>query len=304
MYYPQTKTFEFDYQGAKLSVNLSLEAQVDQQYELAPHSFSYSGTLPKNWRESYYAMYLSHASDQVAIGELLDQLQALQPGASRDERAEMAVAFVQGAITYDWDTFHNIDQGRIRYPYETLWDGTGVCADKSILLAKLLTNLGYGVVFFTYERANHMALGIQAPAGFGSYRTAYAFVESTSYTPIGRIPDTYIGGIRLERNPLVVAAKGAGRAIFEKISSNQEAEKQLEGQFGKDFLMMRPEQQTLRKQMVVMEAELEEMKKQMRGCRGTLAPEKFRVCQELQEKHNRQVQAYNQLVADFNGLSA
>ena len=67
-----------------------------------------------------------------------NQLKSLQPGLSGDELVEFTVAFVQGAIDYDWETYHNIDEGTLRYPYETLYDGTGVCADKTILLAKLL----------------------------------------------------------------------------------------------------------------------------------------------------------------------
>lgn len=302
--YPQRKVFEFEYQGEKMSLEVEMEARIKDNYVLAPHSYAYTGRLPRNWREDYYGMYLHHKDDLSVIGQLLAALRNLRPRASGDETAEMVVAFVQGAISYDWETFHNIDQGRIRYPYETLWDGTGVCSDKSMLLAKLLIELGYGVTFFTFERANHIALGILAPAGMGSYRTEYAFVESTSYTPIGRIPDTYVGGIRLERNPLVVPAKGAGSGIFQKIEANQAREKDLENQYGKDFLLMRPEQQNLRKQMVALETELATLKQQMKGCRGTLPRDKYEACQRLQAQHNAQVKAYNELVAQFNAFSA
>lgn len=301
--YPQTHAFTFSFGGSEKTIELPLEAAVKQKYGIAPHTYSYTGRLRKDWRTDYYAMYLSRRDDEGAIRHIVQELRRLAPRASGDGLADLAVAFVQGAISYDWQTFHNIDQGQIRYPYETLYDGTGVCADKSMLLAKILSELGYDVVFFTFERANHMAIGLKVPAGFGHYRTDYTFVESTSYTPIGRIPDTYAGGIKLERNPLIVPVKGAGHTAYNKIEDNRQQEAALEQQYGKEYLSMKPGQQGLQQKMTVLKAEMDELKKKLRGCKGTLSQDKYYECMQLQKQHNQKVEAYNQMVAEFNGMN-
>jgi hypothetical protein len=301
--YPQSHTFSFDYKGTPQNISLSLDTTVKNSYALASHQYQYSGRLPRDWRTDYYAMYTDRADDVAVIRDLLDQIRQLAPGASRDELADLATAFVQGAIAYDWETFHNIDQGQIRYPYETLWDAKGVCADKSILLAKILRELEYDLVIFTFERANHMALGLRAPAGFGHYRSDFTFVESTAPTPIGRVPDTYVGGIKLENNPLIVPVKGAGRHSYQKIEANRAEENVLEKQYGKDYLSMSSGQQGIKQKMTLVESEMAEMKKALRGCKGTLSQEKYHECMRLQETYNSKVNAFNKLVAEFNAMN-
>jgi hypothetical protein len=301
--YPQNHTFEFEFRGEQKNVTLPLSASVKQTYTLAPHKYSYTGRLPRDWRTDYFAMYMDRRDDEEAIRALVSAFRQMAPRAGNDDLAEMAVAFVQGAISYDYQKLHRIDEDNIRYPYETLYDGTGVCADKSILLAKILREMGYDLTFFVFERANHMAIGLKAPAGYGHYRTDYTFVESTAYTPIGRVPETYIGGIKLERNPLVVPVKGAGRSVYEKIVANRHEEAALEKQYGKDYLNMKPGQQSLQQKMTVLKAEMDELKKKLRGCRGTVSQDKYYECMELQKQHTQKVEAYNQMVAEFNAMN-
>lgn len=301
--YPMQKSFTFEFASDSISTDLVLDSALRQRYLQAPHTFTYQGkNLPPNWREDYYRMFIEHPDDKDVIQGLLQKMKTLRPNVSGDEFAELVIAFVQGSITYDWNTYHNIDQSQIRYPYETLVDGTGVCADKTILLARLLDELGYGIAVFTFDKANHMALGIQVPAGHDNFRSGYAFVESTNYAPIGRIPDNYVGGLKLDRRPTIVQLKKGGKT-FEKIVANQIEEKALEKQYGKEYFFLSSEQKQIKAQMSDLQSELDSLKKEMRGCNGTLAQAKFERCNELQKKHNERVEQFNDLVNQFNRLN-
>ena len=232
------KSLSFYFDDQEFSVPIPEDEAVARKLEGAPHTYQYFGSLPANWRQEYYAQFLHESAESTLLTQILDSLRSFAPDPKGDAFAEFVISFVQGAIQYDWETFHNIDQSQIRYPYQTVFAGRGVCADKSILLARLLQELGYEIAFFTFERANHMALGIAVPLGFGSYGTRYAYVESTGYAPVGRIPETFAGGIRLDSRPQVVEVDGKKGKTFEKIMVNREAENALMKKYGKEFLFL------------------------------------------------------------------
>lgn len=271
----------------------------------AAKSYSYEGgTPPVNWQKDYFDMFVGHPSIEKEAKALTQSLKH-HAQENQDHWAEAVVAFVQGAISYDWNTYHRINESKIRYPLETLADGTGVCADKSLLLARLLTELDYDLVLFVFEKANHMGVGIRVPAGYGDFGTPYAFVESTNYTPIGRIPEKYVGNIRLEKSPKVYAVIGSGNKSFQKIVGNQAEEQALEKKYGKEFLFLKPEQQDLQIQMHEIQSEMEglDIKIQENGCAGTVSSTIYEMCKGLVDKKNELVNQYNDLVNEFNALN-
>lgn len=128
-----------------------------------------------------------------------------------DDRARIAVSLVQ-RIEYDTARADSSYFG-IRYPYETLCLGRGVCSDKSVLLAALLRELGFGVALFEFGPENHMAVGILCPDGYGYRGEGYAFIESTSPTIITDAGGEYRGAGRLVSTPRVIPiAEGAAFA--------------------------------------------------------------------------------------------
>lgn len=131
-----------------------------------------------------------------------------------DDRARIAVSLVQ-EIEYD-DARANGTYFGVRYPYETLCLGRGVCSDKSVLLAALLRELGFGVALFEFQAENHMAVGVLCPDGYGYRGTGYAFVESTSPSIVTDAGGEYRGTGRLVSAPRVVSvAEGAAFASIE-----------------------------------------------------------------------------------------
>lgn len=119
-----------------------------------------------------------------------------------DDRARIAVSLVQH-LDYD-DARAAEPYYGVRYPYETLYLERGVCSDKSVLLAALLGELGFGVALFQFDAENHMAVGLLCPAGYDHRGTGYAFVESTAPSIMTDAEGDYIGARRLVSAPAVI----------------------------------------------------------------------------------------------------
>lgn len=294
--------FEFQEGTKEHTISLELPATLRQQFANAPREFRYSGALPKDWKRDYFQIFLQHSADQPIVRNLLLALKRQDNAQSSDSLASTTIAFVQTAIAYDWQTAYKVAGGHIRYPSETLLDRKGVCADKTILLAALLQGLGYGVAIFTWERANHMALGLLVPAGFGNFGTPYAMVETTAPTAMGQIPDRYAGGIKLDGTPEVVILPGRN-GVFQGIVAQRKQEAEDERQYGRDYLKLGPKQQSIFREMHPLKSEIERLAQQLKGCQGNLPPARFAECQALNASHNEKVKRYNVLVAQFNAAA-
>ncbi len=192
---PYRKTFTWTYRGRTYTLNVDLYGSLYGYYFNRPKVFTYYGTPPENWEEQYFRMFLETAPGDATIAVLARQLRDLgrAQGLSDDRIVELVAAFVQ-AIPYDTPKAQRIlstadlTGGTLVYPYETLWQNTGVYSDKSILLYALLHALGYGVALLTYDEQQHMAVGVQCPAAYASYPSGYCYIETTTPMPIGMIP--------------------------------------------------------------------------------------------------------------------
>lgn len=139
-------------------------------------------------------MFLNNNNDEYIIQSIINQtIQAT--GTDGNSSVRVLVRFVQN-IPYDWSDYNSIS-AKVKYPYETLYLDTGVCADKSLLMAKLLNELGYGVALFNYENENHMAVGIECPYDKSNFKSGYCFIEASDVYPISQIPANYVGGANI-----------------------------------------------------------------------------------------------------------
>lgn len=165
-------------------------------HEYSYHSYSSYSDSPENWEVEYWSMFLTNSNDEYVIEEIIHQI----TNATNDE-GDIAVRtitrFVQG-IPYDWNSYWNIT-GNVKYPYETLYLNKGVCGEKSLLLAKLLIRLDYGVALFNYKNESHMAVGIKCPYEKSNFNSGYCFIESTDYYVIGKIPGNYVESVNIRK---------------------------------------------------------------------------------------------------------
>ena len=145
-----------------------------------------------------YSVYVTHPSDDIYVERLVEIIKeaAVQKGFDEYQTVELTIAFVQ-SLPYTVDSATSPFDEYPRYPIETLVDGGGDCEDTSILLASLLTEMGYGVVLLSPPE--HMAVGIKGSENvYGSYweykDDKYYYIETTgSGRRIGELPEEYAG---------------------------------------------------------------------------------------------------------------
>ena len=130
-------------------------------------------------------------NDDIQNYYLSDLVQKIKEKTNnRDDQARIAISMVQ-QLYYNYTKEHRMDNGLElpynSYPYTTIYTDNGICEDKSILLAYLLKELGYGVVLLQFTPQNihadgHMAIGVKAPSQYSAYtfnNQTYAYVETT-----------------------------------------------------------------------------------------------------------------------------
>lgn len=141
-----------------------------------------------------------------------------------DEQVITAVRFVQN-IPYD--TNIKYPHYESRYPYQVLYDGKGVCSEKSMLLIYTLKKLGYGTAFMVFNDENHAVAGLKCEPIYAYKNTGYCFIEST--TPImitySSLEYGYSGELTSQPNVYVMSD---GRTFYGTKSEYDDAVRYLE----------------------------------------------------------------------------
>ena len=150
----------------------------------------------------YYLKYIDDPAEKSDLDALVRQIESRTP--DQDDQARIAISLVQN-IPYDFNKLYKVSgTGQTRYPYQVLYDNTGVCDEKSLLLAYLLRQLGYGVAVFQFDAENHMAAGIQSPSPYAYKNSGYAFVETTSPSIVTDSEGDYSGVGHLTSSPEII----------------------------------------------------------------------------------------------------
>lgn len=130
----------------------------------------------------YWLQFIDESIQDRYLKQLAANIRAAE--SEPDNQVRTAISLVQTIPykDYPFDT-------AAKYPYHVLYHQDGDCDEKSLLLAYLFRELGYGTAVFLFEKEAHMAVGIRAPERYCYRDTGYAFIEATTPT----IP-TYAGG--------------------------------------------------------------------------------------------------------------
>lgn len=127
---------------------------------------------------------------------------------NKDDQARIAVSIVQNIEFGESDkrtlVTENVSVGYARYPYEVLYDGQGVCGEKSELLVSLLRELDFGVVLFYNQKENHESVGIKCPVEESYWNSGYCFVETSGPSIITDEGIEYGGGVKLTSKPEIM----------------------------------------------------------------------------------------------------
>lgn len=186
------------------------------------HANPYLGQPLVVYYQTFFGFYWKDPNEIELLERVLRSLENLvHKSGGHYLVEEMLVAYIQGAIEYDYSKVGNKD-GKTNHPYETICSAKGVCRDTAILMIKLLNLLGYDAVMIIFPGANHAGVGLRVPDGQGSYRdhrgVEYCYIETTGYWRIGDLPDEYSGTMYLqEQTPLFVYSQGNGHQSFRQI---------------------------------------------------------------------------------------
>ena len=203
--YTETEAEETIYSGSNPSwitreykwLNSSNSGYKTYDLSLDANMYSHYSSLDRYYKVSEYSNYLQDANNKALCKRIADAFieNATANGGTKADAAYEAIHFVQKAITYAYD--YNENGQRVeypKYPIETLYEGKGDCEDTTILLAGILSEMGYGVVILEYS--DHVAVGVYSSNATGSYYTHngrnYYYLETTGENwGIGEVPDQY-----------------------------------------------------------------------------------------------------------------
>ncbi|KKW07431.1 MAG: hypothetical protein UY41_C0003G0004 [Candidatus Moranbacteria bacterium GW2011_GWE1_49_15] len=308
-----SKTYQWKYAGKNYAVSQTLYSSVYEFYRSQPKTYTYFNELPENWEEEYYGMFVAGSEKDAFIAELLDSIvvQGRKNKLTEDQLVELILAFVQ-SIPYDDQKAANIlsrtGSETMDYPYEVLFENSGVCSDKSFLATVLFHEFGYGTAIFVFENENHMAIGIQCPKEYSDYGSGYCFAETTSVgNKIGIVPD-------LRAN--VGSAVGAEQIAYfdEGASQPPSATKLTEVKIfqkteGKEYrgiiqtVRTNNEIATLKSELAVLTAELKGLKSEIDEDEEYLASKKKSLEKYLKngeiDKYNKEAKKYNEALSDY-----
>lgn len=180
-----TNNYKWQYPYNGQTFNLSID--------ISYLDYNYFASKPRTYQ---YSVYASDKADETAIAFLADTLLniAVENGfTSSYEQVGFISAFVQ-CLEYQNDLSYKGAIEYPKYPIETLYEKGGDCEDTAVLLAKMLSLLGYGAVLLVSD--DHMAVGIQTD-GVGNVEyngIQYYYIETTEFGwKVGEVPSDMIG---------------------------------------------------------------------------------------------------------------
>jgi hypothetical protein len=203
-----TQSYPYIVNGRKGSIELTLNQQLRDYLgcrsdEMGPSSTSYKNTttcdLFKNCKSSNTTSkferpleLINESKKYSALKPLVDAIKSKTP--DQEMQARIAINLVQqipyNCIKAQAMTNSNYSTSAYHFdsPYEVLYENSGMCSEKSVLLASLLNELGYESAYLNFETDRHTMAGIRGSGRDQFLNTDYIVIESTVPTPVGYIP--------------------------------------------------------------------------------------------------------------------
>jgi hypothetical protein len=199
----------FLFEKNRITISIPVDAAVYHGAQSTDHYVTVYGNVSESvWQaDSTLAMMNDPAQNQM-FTDLLTQFRNLrdEQRLSTDEYLELMATYTQ-TLPYD-----SRPGSPAKYPVETVVDGKGDCADKSLLLAGLLSREGYKVAFLVFSPESHMALGVGSPDTVYK-KSGYAYLETTNLSYVGIPPSRLAGDVILTSEPIVIPV-GNGTIVY------------------------------------------------------------------------------------------
>lgn len=195
-------TLRFDFRGE--SVHLDVPFSRDALRDERALDFSPSFEKRGSWRGRYLTAVVSREASTRFMNGLADSLrkQRNQMGLDDDTYLELIVMAVQ-SIPYG-----TVGEP-LKTPLEVVATGSGVCTEKSLLLASLLMHEGYSAGVWSLYGHSHVGVAVRTD-GRGFRGSGYLFVETTKPSYVGQLPAGYAGSGPIHTRPQLIEI-AAGR---------------------------------------------------------------------------------------------
>ena len=332
-----SRSYSFEYQCQPYTLHVPLYQSKYAYFSDLNRGAYLLKNAGKDPEEEYYKQFLLNDQDEDTIQQIINEIQYLTQANTPDDLVTAAVSFVQ-YIEYDCEklfSYENLTDHDYQtyYPYETLYLNKAVCGDTSLLLAKILNQLGYGSAFLIYEDQNHMALGIRCPnnvANFVEDGMGYCYIETTAPSRIGVIPQG-INETDALTNPRIIKVADGGS--FQRMSILAEQRRTETATYGEYILSLssckeislykkihetESNMNAIKEDLLSLESEIEPLSQNLdyqveqfkqKGCQGTVSKSKYKKCepdwkniQSLQYTLEGLVLDYNNLVEEYNAI--
>ena len=198
---PKTSSFSYVLDGNQRSMSFTTYGGLSDFFSNKSHSYHYD---PET---GVIVALLENEVQNENMRLFIDMIR--KRSTTSDDQAKIAISLVQ-RIPSNGNRYNRTATDWY-YPYETVHNNKGSAADKSILLAYILNELGYETVLF--EFSDHMAVGVKSSSKYTFYDTGYAFIETTRPAIITYVPGAGSGGFRVSQNPRIIHLIGGRRVL-------------------------------------------------------------------------------------------
>ena len=282
------KELTFNFTLFKSNYNLTFDIEKSLFEDVTKNSKNNQYDTGMGMRQDQYDTFVYDSYDEDVLNTIID---AISESAGRKDYdlAQLLVAFVQ-SIPYD----HYAKEAK--FTVETLYNKTGDCDDKSILLAKLLSYAGYQTCLFIYEKGQHMAVGLKVDENTDSYKDGYIFIEATGNNPIGNIPEKFKDNVDIRNeNPKIIEVDIANS--FHAISGFDELKdfySLIKNKYGEGYFNTTVEGRIIYEKMTTLKLEISDLKTKQVVLKN-----------EINKKRNSldntdEVEQFNKLVNQYN----
>jgi len=201
---PKNVTLKYVLRGEEKEINFTVyQSMADYLSKLSRSIYYYGDDKPSH--ADFKLKNINEPEQRELLLPLLTEIQNIAE--SEEDQMRIAVSLVQNipfGQSGEVVTSYGQEINYSRYPYEVLYDHEGVCGEKSELLAFLLREMGYGVVFFYHQLENHESIGIKCPLKYSLDDTGYCFIETTGPSIITDSKIEYNGIGKLYSKPEVI----------------------------------------------------------------------------------------------------
>jgi len=285
-------TFNFTLFKSTYNLTFDIEKSLFEDVKQNPKNNQYDTGM--GMRQDQYDTFVYDSYDEDVLNTIIDAI-SQSDGRKDYDLAQLLVAFVQ-SIPYD------ANAKEAKFTVETLYNKTGDCDDKSILLAKLLSHAGYQTCLFIYEEGQHMAVGLKVDENTDAYKDGYIYIEATGNNPIGNIPEKFADNVDIRNEePKIIEVDIANSShAISGYDDLKDFYSLIKEKYGKGYFNTTVEGRIIYEKITNLNFELSDIESTTNALENEINTKR----NSLDNTNTDEVAQFNELVAQYNRLTS